>query len=238
MKRCEICVDPQCGGKQNCNCLACPAIEECHRVLRPIVRITTKCTQACSHCAFECSPQTNDMMSVETAKEVNTFFEANNINYVSIMGGEFWLNPDWYEIAEILTKNKKYVRIVTNGDWIKHPEVAEKILEFCKNCEGALKISLSKDKWHHNKNVEEAASTLEQAGIYFNVATEEETTDESIVPVGRSQFEYNLFASFSAYCTKPDCRYVFLITEEGDIPNTSTSVFNRYVIYLNFLITN
>lgn len=226
MKRCDICVDPKCGGEQNCNCDACPVVNECHRVLRPIIRITTKCTQACSHCAFTCSPKSNDMMSIETAQEIDAFLTSNNINTISIMGGEFWLNPNWLEIVKIITGKDKYVRLVTNGDWAKNPEATNDIITFAKHYDGIIKISLSRDKWHHNKHVDEAAKLLKDNEILFNISTEEETTDNAIVPIGRSEFEYNFFTSFGAYCVKDECRYVFLITEEGSIRKCPFGLFN------------
>lgn len=155
-------------------------------------------------------------MSLDTAKAVATFLDSNDIGYVSIMGGEFWLNPDWSEIVPMLTRNHKTVRLVTNGDWIVREE-REQIVDVCRSLDDRLRVSISKDRHHHNKHVGECFSVLEENGIRCNVATEEKTTEDSLVPIGRHAFEYNLFSSFSTYCTKPECRYVNLITENGSI---------------------
>jgi len=129
------------------------------------------------------------------------------------MGGEFFCNPDWYEIFSILSKDVLTVRIVTNGDWADNPE---KVLEFMSNHPQCY-MCISKDKWHTNEWVAKAHDLCEAHGIIHKLATDEETTPESIVPVGRSRFEYNFYSTFANYCSKPDRKYTFLIDEEGEI---------------------
>ena len=215
MSRCSFCIDPSCNGKQNCDCTTCNSKDTCHRVLHPIVRITTRCTQSCFHCAFECSPQKTDMMDIETANKVRIFIEQNSIHYIGIMGGEFFLNPDWYTIVDILAEGVT-VRLTSNGDWAAFPYISEKFVEICKKHPGIV-VAISYDKWHTNKNVEKASKILSDANIAHKVAKYSDMTDDSIVPIDRKLFEPGFYSSIGTYCSKPCSRYTFLIKEGGEI---------------------
>ena len=67
------------------------------------------------------------MMSVEVAKSISNFLKNNQIYSVNLMGGEFFLNKDWYEIILLITDGLENVRIVTTGDWTKDEDTQ-------KNC--------------------------------------------------------------------------------------------------------
>lgn len=55
------------------------------------------------------------MMSIDKAKEIALFFRSNEIKSVNLMGGEFFCNPSWYEILDILLSEVISARLVTNG---------------------------------------------------------------------------------------------------------------------------
>jgi len=180
--------------------------------MEPVIRITTKCTQKCSHCCYECSPKRNDMMSITTAKQVKKFLQNNGIKNIEIMGGEFYCHPQWKRIFEILVPGLSTVRLVTNGDWAHDKSVPE----FLKQFEN-LVLGISKDEWHTNKNVRKAAAACKKHGILHRVATKEETTPESVVPVGRGELLFGFYSMFGCYCKKPDTCVTFLIDEKGAI---------------------
>jgi hypothetical protein len=213
---CDICVDPTCGGKKNCNCNTCSKKEDCYRSLKPTIRITRKCSQSCSHCCFECGPKEKEMMSPDMAHKVQTFMRTNNITRAETMGGEFFLNPDWYEVLDVIGEGLKIVRLVSNSDWAGNAKVASNVIEFLTN-HTQFYISLSKDKWHTNKNLDRVVQLLKEADILHNIPTEDRTTDDTIVPIGRSRFDYGFFSMFGAYCSPGEKRYNFLIDEVGEI---------------------
>ena len=72
---------------------------EMNKVLYPTIRITTKCTQKCRHCAFECSPERSDFMEIEEAKEISKFLRNNGITQINLMGGEFVQHPNWSTVT-------------------------------------------------------------------------------------------------------------------------------------------
>jgi len=47
MTRCDICITEDCDGNKKCHCDTCKNIKKCNKVLRPVIRITRKCTQQC-----------------------------------------------------------------------------------------------------------------------------------------------------------------------------------------------
>ena len=224
---CNYCIEEECGGDKrmhNCDYSTCSKVNTCPKVLRPTIRITTKCTQSCNHCLYECSPKSSDMMSIKMAQKTSKFLKVNDIKLITIMGGEFFCNPEWKKIIPILCENVNYCRLVTNGDWAeKDTEAALAILRPLKDI---LKVSISKDRWHTNKHVNKALRACNEADIKCNVTSEEEDNDENIIPVGRGQFHYGTFAFFSCYCHAPEHKYTFLIDEEGDIFKCGAGVWN------------
>lgn len=157
-------------------------------------------------------------MSVDMAKDIAAFVKNNKVYDLNVMGGEFFCNPDWYEILSTLIDSTKYMRLVTNGDWSVNKDIADKVVEFIKSNKDKLRVAISKDKWHTNKNIEKAEDYIKGTGALYHVALPSETTDSCIVPIGRSELEYSPYYSFmSCYCHKPDEKYTFLIDEDGDI---------------------
>lgn len=221
MQRCAICIEEDCNGKKTCHCDTCSRIKECNKILHPVIRITKKCTQACSHCCFSCSPKCEEMITIKTASQIKQFLNSNNITIATIMGGEFFCNPEWKQIFEILIPGLLYVRLVTNGDWTKDPLVPK----FLKKFEN-IKVSISKDQWHTNKNVDKAIQMCKEYNLNYNIASANETSEESIVPVGRSMDSFNFFGMFGCWCHSPDHMYSFLIDEQGLIYKCGFGIWN------------
>lgn len=221
MNPCDICLDEKCEGKRSCNCETCKVKEDCPKYLRPTIRITTKCTQSCKHCCFSCSPKKNDMMTIETSELIGRFLKSNKIRSANLMGGEFFCNPDWFEICSNIVKNLgEYARIVTNSDWASDKKISDKVIEFGKSFN--VYYALTVDNWHTNKYVEKAKKLLSDNNIDYILGDHESddcesVMDNAIVPVGQAIFTYGLYSTFAAYCYNQDRKYSFLIDEEGKI---------------------
>jgi hypothetical protein len=221
INRCDICIDPEKGCNRHCKGESCKSWKTCHRSLRPTIRITTKCTQECDHCCFDCSPSRNEMMTVETATVIASFLKHNQIESINLMGGEFFCNPQWSKILRILIHPVCDARLVSNGDWVANKETTQKLLSIARQYPLTFRVGISKDKWHSNQFVEEAIRILENNGVICNRGQDQDDSNDfmnfPIVPVGRSSFEYCLYSTFSCYCHKPEHRYSFLIDEAGRI---------------------
>jgi len=162
------------------------------------------------------------MMTIETAGRIRLFLDANHIGIITLMGGEFFCNPSWREIFDILVPGMKYVRLVTNGDWATDVSVPDFLKKF-KN----MKVSISDDRWHTNEHVESAVRLCGEYGINCNTASESETTEDSVVPVGRGELVgFGFYSMFGTYCSNPEHVYSFMIDEEGNI---SKCMFGMWV---------
>ena len=217
MNTCDICLEETCNGKHNCNCRTCKVAIECPRFLHPTVRITNKCTQSCSHCCFESSPKSNIMMSIDKAKDITLFFRNNNIHSVNLMGGEFFCNPHWYEIFDIILSEVISARLVTNGDWANNEKVKAKLTTLINKYSNVVRFAISKDRWHTNKNVEDAATFLDSLNAKYHITESKEATDASIVPIGRAVWQGTFYNALGCYCYNPMNKYSFLIDENGNI---------------------
>lgn len=215
MKPCDICLEKECKAKNgigSCNCETCSLKDKCPRKLSATVRITLKCTQACKHCCYSCSPKQEVHMTVDMAKKISQFLKSNEVFVVNLMGGEIFCNPNWKEILDLIIPSVTIVRIVTNGDWAKEQPDFAKHLSKHKNCY----VAISKDQWHTNKNIELAAKLLKKYKV-LNKTSELNETEFGLVPVGRSEFEMSLYSMFGCYCDNPEKQYSFLIDEQGVI---------------------
>lgn len=231
-KPCDICIDEKCEGRHDCHCNTCKLIDKCPRHLRPTIRITNRCTQECGHCCFKSHPGSNIMMTIEQSKKTAQFIRNNNIEYVNLMGGEFFCNPDWFEVMSNIVSAAQLTRIVTNGDWATNMNIKVKLSTFVSLYNKKIYFCVSKDRWHTNKNVEAAKEFLEEIGAIVRVATEEQTKTESIVPVGRAALQYigGLYDMLACYCHNPENMYTFLIDEEGIIYKCAFGIHNYATI--------
>ena len=153
---------------------------------------------------------------MEVAKKAQQFNNANNIVRAEAMGGEFYLNPDWEEILDLVGNGLEAVRLVTCGDWAANPKIAARVIEFLQ-AHKQFYVALSKDGWHKNEHVDAAEALMKKANIIYQLPKPDEIKDDTIVPVGRGEIMYGFYSSFGTYCTKPERRYSFLVDEQGEI---------------------
>lgn len=235
MVKCNICITEECNGKHNCNCAKCTHISECYRYLHPTIRITNKCTQVCEHCCFNSNPKSKVFMTLAEAVNIRKFLINNEIGSINLMGGEFFCNPDWFEILDLLIGAVNYARLVTNGDWATNTDVLDKLDELIKVYGYKLRVSVSKDSWHTNTNVRKAEDWLKSKKCLYNISTSEYMTEDSIVPIGRGSLFFGTYSSFACYCHNPKNMYGFLIDEIGNIYKCSFGVWQYAIVedYMN-----
>lgn len=226
---CDFCRGKDCGGKRDCDCASCTLVDECPRFPAPTVRITDKCTQACSHCCFSCSPKGTRMMAADTAGKVAAFCGLIGVRRVNMMGGEFFLNPDWETIARHFVLAGLRVGIVTSGDFVVDKTVVTALVRL--SGEGRVLIRVSEDSWHHNRNVDRACAALASAGVAFVRQDSGQDTgrgmfDNPVVPLGRSEFDSGtLFSSMACWCSHPEHHVSFMIDEDGTVSRCPFGLF-------------
>lgn len=221
--RCDICIEEQCkkAGREpgSCNCKECKNFGSCPKILHATIRITNKCTQECSHCCFSSSPKSEIHMTPEIAKKIQSFINSNGVLALNIMGGEFFCNPQWYEILKIfLESNAFYMRLVSNGDWYGRGDVKEKLESLIEAHKDKLKISITYDRYHTNSWTEHGLDGfLKLTGVKYNAERRQIMDDMGIVPVGRAYLTYSFYSFMGTYCSDPCNRYSFLIDENGQV---------------------
>lgn len=226
MNRCDICLDEKCDGEKNCNCSTCQNSNKCYKFLHATIRITNKCTQECSHCCFSSSPKRTEMMSIEMSESISKFLKSNNVMSINVMGGEFFCNPNWYEILKNFGRVVINMRLVTNADWGINDEVKLKLLDLKKEFGDSFHIAVSNDRWHTNKYVSKVEEFLSDNNFKFNIGDENNDKEEVIVPIGRSSGDCNFYGLFGCYCHNQQKMYSFLIDEEGKIYKCPFGVFD------------
>lgn len=158
------------------------------------------------------------MMSVDMARKIAQFIKNNNIIRLNVMGGEFFCNPDWFEILDLFIEAAPHIRLVSNSDWAHNEDVKGKLISLHEKYDQKFYVCLSNDEWHTNKYVSEAEEFLNSVGIRcYN--GEGQLKIDGIVPVGRGELTgYGGFYSFMGdYCRNPEFEYSFLIDEDGNI---------------------
>lgn len=153
-------------------------------------------------------------MSKETAGAVAKFLEANEIKTANVMGGEFFMNPEWLEILKAIEKPCARLRLVTNGDWAGRSDVEDKLLMLDRN---KWRVGVSKDGWHTNAKVEAAEKFLKDNGFRTTVEKPDDAKKESLVPVGRAEEMFVPYSLYGQYCKRRENMYAFLIDEDGQI---------------------
>lgn len=233
MNRCDICLDEKCKGLESeykCNCKKCIHNKECYKFLHPTIRLTTKCTQSCSHCCFSCSPTSDKMMSLEVAKSITNFLKNNEIISLNIMGGEFYCNSNWYNILKMFLEIGCHIRLVSNGDWGNNDKVKEGLLNIKEKYFENFHISLSYDSYHTNQFTDNAISFLKENNFNYNVGETSDARDDGLIPIGRSECTFGFYGTFGCYCHNPKYQYSFLIDEIGNIYKCSFGVWQYATI--------
>jgi hypothetical protein len=182
----------------------------------PTIRITMKCTQECDHCCFACSPKETAMMEIETAKKIHKFLVGNEIQSINVMGGEFWLNPNWETIIKILIKDMTTVRLVTNGDWYTSKKTCEQIKSLLQTqTQSIIYIAISIDNFHTNTNVENAKKFCIDNNLLYTLG--HGINEDGIIPVRKGYSYAGFYAGISMYCKGKCEKEGFMIDEDGKI---------------------
>lgn len=92
---------------------------------------THKCTAACDHCCFHCTPKLEKHIPVPNIhRYIEQATEVDSLKLVVFTGGEcFMLGSDLDEVVETASRNKFRSRFVSNGYWAASPGGARRRLE-------------------------------------------------------------------------------------------------------------
>lgn len=103
------------------------------------IELTTTCNLRCKHCSGEYGDKYKQIMSIEMLKKIIQWADKNNIELITLSGGEVFCIPDIIEYFEFARKwFRGKIGIITNATLIRQEHIS--ILQKCVN-----EISISLD---------------------------------------------------------------------------------------------
>ena len=85
------------------------------RLFAAVVEVTNRCNLRCPHCASDSGCARADEMSLDELKDVVRGLRSLGCREFTLLGGEFLLRNDWYEIARAVKKSGMELQLITNG---------------------------------------------------------------------------------------------------------------------------
>lgn len=93
-----------------------------------LLLLTNKCFEECTHCMEDSNPE-GEHMSWETLKKSIKWINLSGARILSVSGGEFTTDPEFYEKIKYIIDNSKVMKITlqSNGSFLREEEKIEKI---------------------------------------------------------------------------------------------------------------
>lgn len=165
-----------------------------------LIKITEKCSMACSHCVNNAKPNGKHMKK-ETFIDVLNFLYSNGLhNNMIITGGEPTEHPEFEEFMEILIsflKKKDFkgiVTVTTNGFWILENE--ERALDFVKKSSPfQLIFQVSTDKRYYPEQLPTHKKIWREKGFILC-----EDCVQNMYPLGRAKENGYVTNRISSHC--------------------------------------
>jgi hypothetical protein len=97
---------------------------------------THRCTAACDHCCFSCTPDVQDHIPIPNLyRYINEASELPSMKVVVFTGGEcFLLGRELDNLMKLAAGHKFVTRFVSNGYWAHTPAAARRRLEQLRAC--------------------------------------------------------------------------------------------------------
>ena len=89
-----------------------------------VVEVTNRCNLRCPHCASDSGCARENEMSLDEMKRVVGDLRVLGCQEFTMLGGEFLLRKDWFEIAQSVKSEGMELQLVTNGLLVS-PDVRE-----------------------------------------------------------------------------------------------------------------
>ena len=83
--------------------------------LAAVVEVTNRCNLRCPHCASDSGTARADELSLDEMTRVVDDLASLGCRELTVLGGEFLLRPDWFDIAHHVRARGLELQLVTNG---------------------------------------------------------------------------------------------------------------------------
>lgn len=84
-------------------------------IIAAVVEVTNRCNLRCPHCASDSGKAREDEMSLAELTALFAELRALGCRELSLLGGEFLLRPDWFEVAKAVKDAGIELQLITNG---------------------------------------------------------------------------------------------------------------------------
>lgn len=152
-----------------------------------LIRVTNQCDQKCKHCSSRSGPECIGQMTVDMCEKINIWTPCGV--FFNVMGGEFSVLDNYPELLLALVKNKRHIRLVTNGFWAhQDPDKFLDTLKKIKNettCQ-KIEITVSSDIFHRPEQSKHAITLLMDNKDWLMTDTTVGFDTKDVSPIGRA----------------------------------------------------
>lgn len=110
--------------------------------------ISLKCTNACAHCLYGCSPKTGQHMSWDVFTKSVSIAEENRIASLNFFGGEPFLNPKFFLMLETALVKGFSLILATNCRPLSKENVFAKFLDITESYKERIVVITARDRFH------------------------------------------------------------------------------------------
>ena len=91
--------------------------------------LSLRCTNACAHCLYGCSPEYGEHMSWDVFARSIVIVEENKIHMLNFFGGEPLLNPQFFPMLQTTLEKNLYLILATNCRRFEKEELFTELLD-------------------------------------------------------------------------------------------------------------
>jgi MoaA/NifB/PqqE/SkfB family radical SAM enzyme len=110
--------------------------------------ITLRCTQACAHCLYGCTPEYGEHMSWDVFTKSVEIAKESQIPTLNFFGGEPLLNPQFFTMLQTALENNFNLMVATNCRPLVKEEFLAEFLDVTKQYKERMVIFTARDKFH------------------------------------------------------------------------------------------
>jgi organic radical activating enzyme len=110
--------------------------------------ISLRCTQACVHCLYGCSPKHGEHMSWNVFTQSLEIAMRNQIPRLNFFGGEPLLNPQLFPMLQTTLENRLSLILATNCHPFNKEAFFTKFLGVTKQYKDRIVVVTARDKFH------------------------------------------------------------------------------------------
>jgi MoaA/NifB/PqqE/SkfB family radical SAM enzyme len=110
--------------------------------------ISLRCTNACAHCLYGCSPAHGEYMSWDVFARSVSIAEENEIRKLNFFGGEPLLNPQFFPMLQTAFEKGFYLILATNCRPLSKGSIFTEFLDVTKPYRDRIVVITARDRFH------------------------------------------------------------------------------------------